>query len=329
MALTIPGDQLHRCWVQANLEEDFRRKLSSGIVVFIGFGPGQESKLAGTGFVIGSTGSFALVITAKHVLTDGIGRIQRPYRRSHPSTLNEFSIESADHPQVDPQKLRAVWMGESEADMCLVHSVEYNDVLDIATCLISRQNQQPTESKFHSSILDTSTPEVGSRIALISSSNLSVSDVSISQDLKHHMFSVSKNIVVRMGIVTSVHPTGLRQHQFPLFETSIPVEEGMSGGLVYFPIEDEPIAACGVVCADFSEADAFSNFQVCGNSLMSMIWPAVGLSIPATFPIQDDSPRKRILDFINSGDIQNLARDGVALRIESFDDGNYRVHRCI
>ena len=43
MASTIPDDEHGRSWVQADLDENFRRKLSSGIVVFVGYGPAREA----------------------------------------------------------------------------------------------------------------------------------------------------------------------------------------------------------------------------------------------------------------------------------------------
>ncbi len=326
---TIPDDNLGRSWVQANLEDDFRRKLSSGIVVFIGFGPNRKAQLAGTGFVIGTNKRDGIVITAKHVLTEGIVLAQKPNRKSHASTLDQFIPKSAKQPIVNKERIRAIWMGESAADMCIVHSVQFNDQLDIATCLISRQDDSKDNSHINPFALDTSIPQPGNKIALISSSALDLKEISINKNLENQLLSISKNIVVRMGVVTSVNPTGHRQHQFPSFETTIPVEPGMSGGLVYQPIENELIAACGVISTDFSDETSFSNFFTSGNSLMSMIWPSVGMSIPATVPPIRDGPNRTIFDFIRAGEIQNLARDGVKLSIQDTGNGNYSVKRCV
>lgn len=241
--------------------------------------------------------------------------------------MEQFIPKSAKQPQVNKERLRALWIGESAGDMCVVHSVQFNDVLDIATCLISRQDHAKDNSDIQAFAMDTSIPQPGSKIALITSSGLDLKEISINKNLEKQLLAISKNIVVRMGVVTSVNPTGQRQHQFPSFETSIPVEPGMSGGLVYKPIENEPIATCGVISSDFSDEASFSNFYTSGNSLMSMIWPSVGMSIPDTVPPVRDRPNRTILDFIRAGEIQNLARDGVELTIEG--TGNCRVKRCV
>ena len=326
MATPIPDDELGRYWVQANIEDSVRRKFSSGIFVFLGFGPQRQPKIAGTGFAIGSNGRDALVITAKHVLTggpDSIADIQNPHRRSATSMPDVFRLE--ERPSVDIKKLRAVWVGESQVDMCVVHDIQYTDHLDIAICTVSIQEHTQGKKLINTFALDTSLPKLGSKIAFMSSSALDLNEISIDKSLERQTLKISKTIIVRMGVITNVFPTGHRQFKFPCFETSIPVEPGMSGGLFYYPLVDQPIAACGVASTDFSDASAKTNFLVSGQSLAAMIWPVVGFSMPGSLPASDTTPRRTVLDCISAGEIPDVAE--TALTIENLANGDYRVHR--
>ena len=86
--MPIPNDTENRYWLDISsanpkLMDEFRPCL----VAFLAFDNGRMPGLAGTGFVIGAGIGHALVITAKHVLTEGVLNIQRPLSRHAPSAL--------------------------------------------------------------------------------------------------------------------------------------------------------------------------------------------------------------------------------------------------
>ena len=114
--MTIPGDSLNRWWIDAGGANPSRvHELRPALVAFMAFGPGREPSLWGTGFVIAGGSDFSLVITAKHVLIEGIAAAQRPWPRHAPTAI--FVDPSATHPSLDPEKLKALWMGPKHVDV--------------------------------------------------------------------------------------------------------------------------------------------------------------------------------------------------------------------
>ena len=73
----------------------------------------------------------------------------------------------------------------------------------------------------------------------------------------------------------------------------------MSGGFVYIPREGEKVAACGIVCTDFSPLEATNNFLLCGESVIACAWPALSLPIPQRY--SNDSPKITLLELMKSG----------------------------
>lgn len=327
MSLPREIDPLQREWVEAQIVEQYRRQLSAGMVAFVAFGPGREAHLAGTGFVVGSNGRDAIVMTAKHVLTEGVLRFQKPWQQHVSSALPEFLQAKRGRISVDPSKLRAIWFGEETGDMCIVHHAHYADSLDIAVCLISLQDNTIEHAKILPFALDTGIPEVGAPINLLSTSQMAVEVDEIEPVTAHQSLTVRKNVSARLGTVTGVFPNGYRQFHWPCFATSIPAEPGMSGGLAYRPVDGRAIGACGVVSADCSEDGARGQFHRAGNSIISMIWPAVGYGIPAGLPASPDTEQRTLLDLIRAGEIKDLADGAQKLFITRHGADDYSVGR--
>lgn len=318
-------DPMQREWLEFHVVDHFRRQLSGGIVAFLAFGPGQQAQLAGTGFVIGSSGRDALVVTARHVLTEGVFQTQQPRQRHATSALPEFLPLNRQRISVDPSKLRALWFGEETADVCIVHHVHYADSLDIAICLISLQDHVSEHGKIRNFALDTAAPEIGATVNMISTSQMAVEADNFDSSSGQQILRLRKNVSVRMGTVTGVFPQGHRQFRWPCFSTSIPVEPGMSGGMVYRPIDGAAIGACGVVSADCSEHEARNRFDLGGNSVVAMIWPMVGYCIPESLPAAPDTKQRVLLDLLQSGEIQDIAGNAKRLFISRRGEDDYIV----
>ena len=73
------------------------------------------------------------------VLTEGIGRMQRPWSSRVPSGVLVSS--RAPEPSLNPEKLKALWLGSWHAGMINVAQVGYNDTLDIACCVVVPQEE--------------------------------------------------------------------------------------------------------------------------------------------------------------------------------------------
>ena len=326
--MPIPNDPQNRYWVDissANSErvDEFRRCL----VAILAFDSGQVPDLAGTGFVT-STFSFApdkaiadlaLVITAKHVLTEGVLNIQRPVPRHASSAL--FIPASAKTPLLHEERLRALWMGAESADVLYARHLTYHDSQDIACCLLFSQEEYATHFAPIQIPLDTARPSVGDVVHMVSHGGMRITDRLPPTGVKGtgQQFSVHRRVSIRIGTVTAIYPQGFRQYPWQCFTTSIPAEPGMSGGFVYIPRDGMPVAACGIVCADNSTPEAHTDYSLCGESVIACAWPTLALKVPEYY--ENDAPLRTLLEMMKMG-IMTPAVGGIDhIQIVDRDDG--------
>lgn len=257
--MSIPYDPQKRCWVEVaesnrGLVDSFR----GGLVEFLTFDRDRMPRLVGSGFIIATSPQAALVISAKHVFTEGILKAQRPIPGHAPSAI--FIHPKDLDPSLEPDWLKAIYVGGTIATMLNAIHLNYNNSLDLAACvLVTQENETITQRV--AIPLDTGQPSIGAVVHMVSLDGLQADErlPPQSRDGKGQMIVTSRRMSIRVGIVTGVYPSGLRQYKWPCFTTSIPAEPGMSGGFVYFPRENVTIAACGVVCADNSTEEARHN----------------------------------------------------------------------
>jgi hypothetical protein len=266
-------------------------------------------------------------MTARHVLVDAVSSVQRPWPRHAASALPEFVPRRQDRIQIEPTNLRAVWMGPAAADFCLISHAHYADRPDIAICLIAMQEHTSADAIFSTFALDTSIPNEGDQVVLVSSSAMKLEEHGTSAGDAGKLLRISKNVCARMGSITAVYPSGHRQFKWPCFSTSIPAEPGMSGGLIYRAIDGAPIAACGVVSADCSPEQARNDFTIAGNSIAAMIWPSVGFRVPESLPTNEHTKHNTLLDLIRAGEIKDVGDGLTRLSIIAGEDCDYVVHR--
>ena len=298
--MPIPNDPHNRFWVDvSSVNPTIVDGLRPSLVAFLAFDHGHLPSLAGTGFVIGNAPDLAIAITAKHVLTEGVLRIQRPMSGHAPSAL--FVHDYLKKPSIDEAKLRAIWMGSESADLLFTRHISYNDTLDIACCIFAPQeNCLP---RFEPTIipLDTTRPSVGDVVHMVSQDGLAIPDYSPATDItgKGETFSIQRRVSIRVGTVTAIYLQGFRQYRWPCFTTSIPAEPGMSGGFVYIPRDGETIAACGIICADNSPPAARTDYSRCGESVIACAWPTLCLTVPEY--ATSDSPMRTLYDMMQAG----------------------------
>lgn len=317
--MPIPNDSLGRYWIDVSADNPkFVNELRPCLVGFLAFDYEQRPELAGTGFVIGENTDFALVISAKHVLSEGVLKIQRPVPRHSPSAL--FVPVSSRTPILHEAKLRAIWMGSESADLLYTRHFSYNDSLDIACCIFSPQESYATQFKPISIPLDTTRPSVGDVVHMVSQGGMNISNRSPPTDVtgSGQTFWAHRRVSVRIGTVTAIYPRGFRQYRWPCFTTSIPADPGMSGGFVYLPRDGRTIAACGVVCADNSSFEARTNYLLCGESVIACAWPALSLHVPKYYA--SDSPMCTLHEMMKAGAIPTAV--GGIDHIEVVDLGN-------
>ena len=163
--MTIPNDPENRWWVEASgvnaaLVDSFRPAL----VALLAFDKDRLPRIVGTGFIMASSPDFALVMTAKHVFTEGVLRVQRPHPSYAASAL--FIPKSAQTPSLEPEKLKLMWMGSESAMALNATHACFNDSLDIASCIVLPQNDESINNAT-SIPLDVDVPEIGDVVHMV------------------------------------------------------------------------------------------------------------------------------------------------------------------
>ena len=332
--MPIPNDPMKRHWVDiSSVNPKHVEELRPCLVSFLAFDYGQVPDLAGTGFVIGTfnfapnkkIADIALVITAKHVLTEGVLKIQRPVPRHAPSAL--FIPASSKAPLLQEEKLRALWMGAESGDMLYARHLSYQDSSDIACCLLTPQEEYATQFAPVQIPLDTTRPSVGDVVHMVSQGGMQITDRLPPTGVKGvgQRFTAHRRVSIRIGTVTAVYPQGFHQFPWQCFTTSIPVEAGMSGGFVYLPRDGKQIAACGIVCADKSTPEALTNFSLCGESVIACAWVALALKVPEYY--ENNAPMRTLLEMMKMGAMAPAVGGIDHIEIIDRDDGGFTIKR--
>jgi len=309
--MTIRDDPLNRNW--CDLDHDTHLQLFDGLraatFCFLATDKDGNHKIAGTGFLIAVGLDTGLVVTAKHVLSEGVFGIQHPHPRFARSSL--FIPPSALSPSLDPKRLHAAWMGAHSALVADVIHATYTETLDIALCIVIPQKEEEFDAAV-SIPLDASVPIEGETVYIVSQAELQVDSEVIGEPKWSFEFSMYRRLAVRAAVVTGVHQDGYRQYKWPCFTTSAPVQAGMSGGFVFRQRADGGITACGVVCADNSTDEASNSNFIAGESVIGSTWPILGLSLPLKFDAEGAQGTMSVYDFVKEGliimDVNELGR---------------------
>lgn len=302
--MPIPNDGLKREWIDAsNNNPELVKLYRPCLIAFLAFNRDHVPSIAGSGFIIGAQGEYAIAITAKHVLTEGALNIQRPKPRHAASAISMFIPKSSTTPSLKESELRACWMGEDNADLLFTRYAGYNDSSDIACTIFEAQPQFKKNFKPSNVLLDANEPSKGDVVHMISLDKFEISNYSPPTHISGsgYSFSMNRRVSIRVGTVTEVYPKGHRHYDWPCFTTSIPAEPGMSGGMVFVPRDNKSISICGIVSADASTEEARANNALCGESIISSAWMALGLQAPQIF--QHNPPLKSIYELMKNGQI--------------------------
>lgn len=321
----IPGDPEQRWWIEASgANPDIAASLRPALVAFIGFDRDHVPQIAGTGFIISGDTEKALVLSAKHVLTEGIVRIQRPHAGYASSAL--FIGAHHTMPSLDARRFRAVWMNNSTASMLPAVHAFYNDTLDIAGCLLVPQKGETLTGSV-TIPLDVHVPSVGDVVHMVSLDALSITETTLGRDRSgdQQQITVTRRVSLRVGVVTAVYPQGYRQFRWPCFTTSIPAVGGMSGGFVYLPREGITIAACGIVSADCSSPESHNDFSLCGESVIACAWPGLALRVSESLPQPDDATTFSLLEMMMNGNIHKAIGGHERVTIDDLGNDHFTI----
>ncbi len=325
--MPIPHDPEKRCWVEvAESNQGLVDSFRGALVEFLAFDRDRIPYLVGSGFIAATSPEAALVVSAKHVFSEGVLKVQRPVPGHAPSAI--FMHRKDRDPSLEPDKLKVIYKGGATPTMLNAIYLNYDDSLDLAACVLVPQENE-TIAQGVAIPLDTGQPSVGAVVHMVSLYGLKADEQLPPQarDGKGQAIVTSRGTSIRVGIVTGVYPTGFRQYKWPCFTTSIPAEPGMSGGFVYLPRENVTIAACGVVCADNSTEEARHNFFKCGESVIAFAWSALALRLPLSFPNQQTEHGHTLYEMIRLGHVP-LPLGGIdQIRIVETGNGGCRIAR--
>lgn len=326
LAMSIPNDPLNRFWVDASaINPNLVNDLRPALVAFLAFDHGRVPRIAGSGFIIAGKPDHALILTAKHVLSQGVLNIQQPRPLYATSAL--FVPASLLTPTLNPEKLKVIWMGSKSSGLLNTAHACYNDTLDIACCVIAPQESHTASFVPLSIPVDTRVPSIGDLIQMVSLDGMDVSEVAAPMDHTGagQTISIERAVNIRVGTVTGIYPQGFRQYRWPCFTTSIPAKPGMSGGFVTLPSHGTTMGACGIVCADNSTEEAHTNCFVGGESVIACAWPTLALRLPLSIPSSNNTPTRTLYEMMRMGDL-DLAIGGIDhIEVVDLDNNDCRI----
>jgi hypothetical protein len=200
----------------------------------------------------------SMMLTARH-LFDEMERIDRGPSRSHASMPQIFRPGPTPHHVLQRSFMHAIREVEGAGFLRSIKIATASDSHDLAIAALFEHGSLHRPPSVR---IDTSIPVVGTPVWAVGWSRME--PLQVEED---GSFTFSWERAVRRGKITAVHPSGVRMHRWPCFETDITVEYGMSGG----PIFDDrsPLVAIGVISSGWNE----------GASVGAMLWPLGGLSI--------------------------------------------------
>jgi Trypsin-like peptidase domain len=325
--MTIPNDPLGRCWLEGEfVDAETRDQCHSMLLSLMAWGPGRVPQAIGTGFIIATFGRQALAVSAAHNLVHAT-RIQRPWSLSHHTALAEFTIDQTNCLSVDPTALRAVYRSGDGVDACIIGEVNFVPELDVALITVQLQTDNVREFPRERMFLDTSVPMPGREVFALGCADMAVQGHEARID-GFARWGLERRVTLRRGIVTNVYPQGARV-PWPCFETSIPVEAGMSGGpICWLPRGSEP-AVCGMISQDFSPDEARTSYCVAGCSTAAMLWPALGLAVHGSIGLNAAPKRIFLLELIQQGAVKDIGGAAVGATVVTEPDGKVTISRTI
>lgn len=292
--MIIPSDPSGRCWIEATVEN--RYELDRLLISLIAWGPDRRPRLIGTGFAIAAFGREAIAITAAHNFEEA-AKVQRPWTLSHSSALPEFKISKTRSLSIDPKLLRACYLDTG----CIICEINFVPEIDIAVFTIRLEESESRDPLTGRFTIDTSIPEPGQEVALLGFTSMAIVEEETRGD-GFERFVVQRRATMRRGVISDVHLQGNRV-PWPCFETTIPVEGGMSGGpVIWYGPDRTPgettMVACGLISRDISPDEARASYKVAGCSTMAMLWPCLGLAVHGAYESGGAPVRVFLLELI-------------------------------
>lgn len=303
---------------QQDALEKLRAELRRNIGTIVCIANGGEFHVLGTAFVVCRSNRIAMMLTAAHVLEEII-RIDEAHNTRRPN-LDHLGPAKEQHYNFNRTHGFIICLDDLDREfMAPIVKAWVLGGVDIA-CVVVELPEHVADHKFlrERLSLDTRPVKVGERVMAIGYSEMSASNHASENEQGKFQVSVLYLFCAREGHVTSVDQnTPLSRKIGPAFQTDIPIDSGMSGGVVARLDQDRFPRICGILVSD--DSDPTDMRRGTGKASQSaMIWAAAG--IPIEIDIGNGLEKIRLLDLIRNGIIEDEGR--AHERIEFASDGN-------
>ena len=211
----------------------------------------------GTGFIIKRFDKTAIVVTATHNLT-AIKGIQFGPAKHHPSALPEFIGKDQTLNLIRPNIYAISFRGEKTKSCQVLWAVSDERSDTAILCLDCRDEPGFFDGEF---LISERNPQVGDMVGLLGfGQTLETQDSLTSADPNY--YRMTTRVVLRVGKVSEVHPSGHLLCRGSCVSTNIPVFPGMSGGpAIHFTSAGQGMEVFGLTCSDSALLDTESRFN--------------------------------------------------------------------
>ena len=203
-----------------------------------------EPTQIGSGFVIQSRGNRGLILTAAHVITEGVQVFQNrdTRRRAHPTTPRDFlppkELSAAT------SALRVIIQNGNRVEFCRVGYVVWDEAADLAILAVVPQNESVSDLFEWHMRLGATDPVVGDLVATMGFAEFRTE----SDAGDPWKGAITRRPIFRVGKVTCLHPEGAGLIRSPCLETTMPTFSGMSGGPAFLlPSGGSEPLVCGLL----------------------------------------------------------------------------------
>jgi Trypsin-like peptidase domain len=263
-------------WREAGVDRGLEELLQTLSVTLIATSPSREYEVLGSAFILMAQKRFAVCLTAAHVIRDA-ARVQQP--RDAQARRFEFQMEQT-LVDIDRTRLRAIWNEPTHPRACVI-AYAWTAASSDLSFFVATFGDEDEGAQFPSMScsIDWRPPRVGQELAVFGCVAQWISDQELSDE--GGGFTLSKDFALRKGTVLALNQGRGRLAQGPSFELSVPFPPGLSGApVIDVPKGGAPLTIRGIVCADLSPVDAYSDTTVAGLGTAMMIWPALGFRVP-------------------------------------------------
>lgn len=193
----------------------------------------------GSGFIIQSRGNRALILTAAHVITQGVRAFQNSHVRERAHRTIPPDFLPAEQVSAATPALRVIVQNGNRVDFCRVAYVLWDEPADLAILAVVPQDLDHTDLFQTHLKLGAYDPKIGDLVTIAGFAQFKT------EATGDHQWTgtFSRRPVFRVGKVTNLHPEGTTWVRSPCVEATMPTFSGMSGGPAFIYREDggEPL----------------------------------------------------------------------------------------